>query len=227
MLPILTSEQVREADEIAAQRYGIPVDWLMEAAGWCVARHCRGGVAVVCGKGNNGGDGLAVARHLHGWGRLVSVCADLDSFHGPAAFQARVLRRLGVTVDPEPRRLRDADMIVDAIFGTGLNRSPEGVYAEWIEAINASGRPVVAVDLPSGLDSDTGEAHTPTIRAMVTVTLGLPKAGLVRGDGPAVSGEVWVADIGIPPQVFHEMGIEFPDHLLAGTGDVRLSELES
>jgi len=224
MLPILTSAQVREADDITAQRYGIPVEWLMEAAGWSVARHCRGGVAVVCGKGNNGGDGLAAARHLYGWGRLVSVCADMDSFHGPAAFQARVLRRLGVPVDPEPRRLRDADMVVDAVFGTGLHKPPEGVYAEWIEAINASGRPVLAVDIPSGLDSDTGEAHTPTVRAMVTVTLGLPKAGLVTADGPAMAGEVWVADIGIPHQVFHEMGIEVAEHLLAGTGDVRLSE---
>jgi NAD(P)H-hydrate epimerase len=212
--PTLTSAQVKEVDALAEERFGIPVDWLMEAAGWQVARFVRQRAAVVCGVGNNAGDGLAAARHLHRWGRLACVCCvDLTRLRGPAARQLEALRKLGIEVASD-LRLEEAELVVDAIFGTGLSRAPEGKFAEWIEAINASGKSVIAVDVPSGLDADTGVAYAPTVRAHVTIALGLPKPGLSR-----VAGRVIVADIGVPFEAYAAIGVTVPTDLFAD-GDV-------
>jgi len=224
-LPSLSSAQVRELDRLAAERFATPVTWLMEAAGWQVARHCRGRCYVICGRGNNGGDGLAAARHLHRWGRLAGVaCTDPDGLAGPAAEEAAALRALGVELDREPNP-RNAQVVVDALLGTGLSRPAEGTMAEWIEAINGAGRRVVSVDVPSGLDADTGLAPGACIRAAVTLTLGLPKAGLLIADGPANAGEVWVADIGVPFEAYAAIGIEVPRYLFAMHDRVQLSAL--
>jgi hydroxyethylthiazole kinase-like uncharacterized protein yjeF len=221
-LPTLTSAQVKELDRLAAERFSVPVDWLMEAAGWTVARFCTGPTAVVCGVGNNAGDGLAAARHLHRAGRLVAVCcADTARLKGPAAAELEALRRLGVEVS-SGMDLGDATLIADAIFGTGLSRAPEGRFAEWIEAINNAGKRVVAVDIPSGLDADSGVAYSPCVRADLTVTLGLPKAGMMTGDGPALCGEVWVADLGIPAEAYAELGIHVPQWVFGQLSAIRL-----
>jgi hydroxyethylthiazole kinase-like uncharacterized protein yjeF len=226
-LPTLASAQAREVDRLTAERFGIPVAWLMEAAGWQVARHCRGRAYVVCGKGNNGGDGLAAARHLHRWGRLAGVaCTDVEGLRGAAADEARALAALGVEiVRSPPRGLREATLVVDALLGTGLSRAPEGTVAEWIELVAAEGRRVVSVDVPSGLDADSGAAPGACVTAAVTVTLGLPKPGLLGGDGPARAGEVWVADIGIPTEAYAAAGIEVPAHLFSMHDRVQLSAL--
>lgn len=224
-LPSLSSAQVREVDRLAAERFAIPVAWLMEAAGWQVARHCRGRAYVVCGRGNNGGDGLAAARHLHRWGRLAGVaCTDPDGLSGPAAEQARALRAVGVEIGREPQ-LGTATLVVDALLGTGLSRAVEGRMAEWIAVVDGSGRRVVSVDVPSGLDADTGAARGPCVRAAVTVTLGLPKPGLLTGDGPAHAGEVWVADIGVPFEAYAAIGVEVPVHLFAMHDRLQLSAI--
>ena len=182
----------------------------MEAAGWQAARMCHRPTAVVCGVGNNAGDGLAAARHLHDWGRLTSVCCiDPGRLRGPAAAELEALTRCGVEVSAD-LRLDGARTVLDAIFGTGLNRAPEGGYAEWIEAVNGSGLDVVAIDIPSGLDADSGVAYSPCVRAAQTVTLTLPKAGLLIADGPQVCGHVWVADIGVPVAALKAIGIEPP-----------------
>jgi NAD(P)H-hydrate epimerase len=221
-LPALTSAQVKRVDALAGERFGVAVDWLMEAAGWQVARFCRGRTAVVCGVGNNAGDGLAAARHLLRWGHLGSVaCADAGRLRGAAARELEALQKLGVPISSH-LDLTGAEVVVDALFGTGLSRPPDGVFAEWIAAINSSGGQVVAVDLPSGLDGDSGVAYAPTVRAQITVTLGLPKPGLLTGDGPRLAGEVWVADIGMPFEAYAAVGIAVPRDLFA-TGDrVRL-----
>ena len=220
--PTLTSRQVAELDALAQERFGIPVDWLMEAAGWQVARFCHGPTAVVCGIGNNGGDGLAAARHLHRWGRLVSVsCVDLSRLRGPAAREAEALGKQGIEVCAG-LQMDGAEVVLDALFGTGLARRPEGTFAAWIDAINSSGSRVIAVDVPSGLDADTGLAYAPTVRADTTVTLGLAKPGLLRGDGPGVAGEVWVADIGVPLEAYAAIGVDVPQNLFAEHDSVRL-----
>ncbi len=194
----------------------------MEAAGWQVARFCDRPALVVCGVGNNAGDGLAAARHLHRWGRLAAVCCvDPARLRGSAALELDALRRLGVPV-PTELAIGDAPLVVDAIFGTGLSRAPEGRFAEWIESINASARRVVAIDVPSGLDADTGLAYSPVVRADVTVTLGLPKPGLLKADGPRLCGETWVTDIGVPFEAYEAIGINVPRDLFAGGDRVKL-----
>jgi len=221
-LPTLSSAQASEVDRLVAERFAIPIEWLMEAAGWQIARHCPFKTAVLAGKGNNGGDGLAAARHLHRWGRLHSVaCTDRTALKGPAAHEAEALEAAGVTIDPEPD-LDGAEAILDGILGTGLRRSPEGRAAKWIKAINASSKRVIAADLPSGLEADNGRALHPTVRAHLTVTLGLPKAGLLLGEGPELSGEIWVADIGIPSDAYSAIGLHLPANPFAHNDQVKL-----
>ena len=186
----------------------------MEAAGWQAARFCREPTAVVCGVGNNAGDGLAAARHLHRWGRLVSVCCvDAERLKGAAQRELASLISLGVPI-AKTLDLDGADLILDALFGTGLSRAPEGTFAEWIEAINGAAKKVVALDVPSGLDAETGKAYAPIVHADATITLGLPKRGLA-----AVGGRVFVADIGIPLEAYAAIGVDVPRDLFAN-GDV-------
>ena len=221
-LPTLTSSQVKELDRLASERFGVSVDALMEAAGIAVARFCDRPAVVICGIGNNGGDGLVCARRLHEAGNLTSVCCvDRSRLRGPAANALKALEAAGVEVLSE-LRLADASLVVDAIFGVGISRPPQGRFGEWIEAINSSGKRVVAVDVPSGLDADTGVAYAPCVRADVTITLGLPKQGLLIADGPRVAGEVWVADIGIPEQAYESLGITLPMGLFAQASAVML-----
>lgn len=216
-LPLLTSGQVRQVDALTEERFGIPTAWLMEAAGWQVARNVSGSAAVVCGVGNNAGDGLAAARHLHRWGLLESVaCVDARRVGGNARRELEALLKLGVDVADE-LRLEDATVVVDAIFGTGLSRAPEGKFAEWIEAINLSGKEVVSVDLPSGLDADSGLAIAPFVRADVTITLGLPKAGLSE-----FGGRVLVVDIGTPFEAYAALGVQVPRDLFASGDTITL-----
>ena len=207
---------------MTAERFALPVEWLMEAAGWQVARHCRGRAYVVCGKGNNGGDGLAAARHLHRWGRLAGVaCIDRAALKGPAAKEAEALEAVGVTIAAEPD-FEAAELLVDALLGTGLTRAPEGAYAGWIRGLNAAGRPILAVDVPSGLEADSGKAHDPTVLATTTVTLGLAKPGLLTPGGRACAGEIWVADIGVPFEAYQEVGLEVASDVFANGDLVRL-----
>lgn len=216
-LPLISSRQVREADALAQARFGIGVDWLMEAAGWQIARLVDQPAAVVCGVGNNAGDGLAAARHLHRWGRLLSVsCVDVARLSGAAARELEALRRAGVEVASEPQ-LDPATVVVDAIFGTGLTRAPEGKFAEWIEAINASGKRVISVDVPSGLDADSGLAYSPFVDPDETITLGLPKPGLSQ-----FGGRVTVVDIGIPVEVYEAVGVKVPREHFASGDVIRL-----
>jgi hydroxyethylthiazole kinase-like uncharacterized protein yjeF len=221
-LPVLSSSQVKEVDALAQERFGISVEWLMEAAGWQVARFCLASSVVVCGVGNNAGDGLAAARHLHRWGFLSRVCCfDAGRLKGPAARELDALTRLGIEVSDQ-LNVANAELVVDAIFGTGISRAPEGRFSEWIETINASPARVIAVDVPSGLDSDSGVAYAPSVRADLTVTLGLPKPGLTRADGPRVCGDVWVADIGVPFEAYAAVGLEVPRDLFAKADRVHL-----
>lgn len=208
---------------MAEGRFGISVGWMMEAAGWQVARFCAAPTTVVCGVGNNAGDGLAAARHLHRWGRLRSVCCmDVHRLRGAAEEELKALRRIGVRISME-LDLEGAEIVVDAVFGTGLSRPPEHAFAAWIEAINASGKNVVAVDVPSGLDADTGVAYSPSVRANLTVALGLPKPCHVLADGPELTGEVWIADIGVPFEAYAALGVVVPADLFAAADRVLLN----
>ena len=186
----------------------------MEAAGWQIARLVDRPAAVACGVGNNGGDGLAAARHLKRWGRLVRVCCiDAGRFRDAAAQELDALHKIGVEVSDQ-LRLDGAEVVVDAILGTGLSRAPEGRFAEWIEAINDSGKQVISVDIPSGLDAEAGVAYAPMVKADMTITFGLPKPGLLK-----VGGRVLVIDIGVPTEAYEAVGVNMPQDFFAN-GDV-------
>jgi NAD(P)H-hydrate epimerase len=197
--PLPTGEQMRATDRWAIEERGVPSLELMERAGeglaHVVARHAASGrIVVVCGKGNNGGDGLVAARILRQAAREVEVFAPED-LGGDAAEQ---LRRLpGDPPRPfDQARLAGAAAIVDALLGTGATGPPREPAV--IEAINAAGAPVVAADVPSGVDASTGEVAGAAIRAVATATFHQAKPGLWIHPGKAHAGAVHVIDIGIP-----------------------------
>jgi ADP-dependent NAD(P)H-hydrate dehydratase / NAD(P)H-hydrate epimerase len=215
--PILTPAEAAELDR-ASQERGIAVETLMENAGRAVAEaavRLAGGrygkrVVVVCGKGNNGGDGLVAARYLDGWGSRVTVLRldRRDAFREPAATNLTRLERSSVRVRPSSsealaRELARVDVAIDAIFGTGFRGSPEGVSGSAIEALANSGVPVVAVDIPSGVNGETGAVDGTAVDADITVTFGAAKPGVILLPGAEHAGVVEVADIGFPDDLLH------------------------
>jgi NAD(P)H-hydrate epimerase len=166
-------------------------------------------VLIACGPGNNGGDGGVVARHLDAWGYAVRVVwfARPDQIRGDASAQRTILERSGVdqqTWDGPPDLARldaflaDADWVVDGLLGTGLTRTVEGPLRTVIEALNRSGRPILALDLPSGLDADTGRPQGVAVRAKETVTFVAPKLGFSAPGAAEYTGVINVVDIGVP-----------------------------
>ena len=217
---LASAQQMRDLDNIAINNYGIPGVVLMENAGRATveAMEHRWGsltgqaIAIFVGPGNNGGDGLVIARHLHQRGGLprVYLLVGPDKFQGDAAVNLRIVEKL-----PVPLRMLDDDsmadvaldlqdcfLIVDAIFGTGLKREVLGFFGELIRLINQSPRPVISVDIPSGLHADTGKVLGRCVRADCTVTFGTAKPGLILTAGKAMTGDLAIADIGIPPEAW-------------------------
>jgi hydroxyethylthiazole kinase-like uncharacterized protein yjeF len=210
MLELLTAKEMASADRLTVEG-GTPGAVLMENAGHAVADELfkrfrdAGTVAVLCGPGNNGGDGFVAARHLAELGFTVRLGFDGDSARLPedAAIMAR--RFSGVHQPLGKELLAGADVVVDALFGAGLARPIEGNLAALIEGVNASGLPIVAVDVPSGIDGTTGEVRGTAIRATATVTFFRLKPGHLLLPGRGHCGEVSVADIGIPTRVLAEI----------------------
>ena len=219
----LTRQQVREVDRRAIEDYGIPGIVLMENAGINASaavldviidelglHPMEGTVSIVCGGGNNGGDGYVMARHLHIWGVAVEVFAikPIEKLTGDASINAMICRQLGLPIhdvsgreglETAMRHWQSGDVIVDALLGTGF----EGRVRDWeatvIESINTCERPVVvAVDVPSGLDCDTGRPSNATVRAAITVTFVATKVGFDHESATQWTGVVREADIGIP-----------------------------
>jgi NAD(P)H-hydrate epimerase len=207
--PLVSAAQMRALDRHTIDDLGVPGDVLMESAGRAVVQVVLAQLApgdsvlVVCGPGNNGGDGLVVARHLHALGVPVRAALLSDRLSGDAAPQLARARKSGVPLEGKRWRAPAAGVIVDALFGTGLARALTGDARASVRRINAarSARPgavrVIAVDLPSGLSSDTGQVLDAAVAADATVTLGLPKLGLAFEPGRGLAGRITVARIGI------------------------------
>jgi hydroxyethylthiazole kinase-like uncharacterized protein yjeF len=238
---LLGRREIREIDRLSRDHYGIPTLLLMENAARAVAEEAitalmldaesdddaDAGVLIICGPGNNGGDGLAAARHLHNSGIRVGIvlAEPMSASAGDAQVNLHIARRMGVEIieavanDPTTaaetmsRRLEGPSVIIDALLGVGLNRAPQGPIARLIDWINSRRGPdvtVISVDLPSGLDADTGvPAGDPPrcVRADTTVTFCGFKSGFVELVAQEYLGEVVVADVGAPRELIERLGI--------------------
>ncbi len=217
---VMTKEQVRDVDSWAINTLGIPGVVLMENAGRSCAELIKEKlksitapkVCIFCGTGNNGGDGYVVARHLlnSGFKVQVVICGDRQKVKGDAEINLDILEKLGRPIeqinlkeDDVPARVKeftaDTDMIVDGLFGTGLSGPLRDDYIQLIDCINACDCPVLALDIPSGLDCDTGRPHGAAVRASCTVTFVAVKKGFVSECAASYTGEIYVASIGVEP----------------------------
>jgi NAD(P)H-hydrate epimerase len=213
-MKVVSASEMREIDRVTIEEIGIPSLVLMERAGLSVVKRIKERfspdrqVVVISGSGNNGGDGLVVARNLfnEGWDVVVYLISPLQRLSKDCMSQFRICEKiaLNVRIDriPQKRELKDR-IVVDAILGTGLNKPVREGIAEVIERINSVQTTVVAVDVPSGISSDTGEVMGCAVRADITVTFGLPKLGHLLYPGRSYTGELFVEDIGFPPYLLN------------------------
>ena len=222
-VPAVTMDQMREVDRIMIEDIRIELMQMMENAGRNLARLARrrfspGRVLVLAGSGGNGGGGMVGARHLANWGVDVTVVLGQDVDHlGPVpAHQLDVLQRMGVPILGEPK---PADLIIDALIGYSLRGNPRGRIGELIEWAGEQDVDVLSLDTPSGLDVTTGVPGVPCMTATATVTLAAPKTGLLEA---AVVGELYLADISVPPSVFGAFGMTMPAGVFDDETVVRL-----
>ncbi len=220
-VPAVTAEQMRELDRIAIQETGPNLFQMMENAGRNLALHAiemlgerwkTADIVVLAGPGGNGGGGICAARHLANHAAKVClVMSDPSGLREVPSYQLEVYRAAavgaGTGAEAAPASLpgRPVDLILDAIFGYSLRGSPVGQAAEMIEWANGVGKPIVSLDVPSGVDATSGEAPGEHVRASATLTLALPKTGL----RPGKTGDLCLADIGIPARAFQRLGLQY------------------
>lgn len=219
LLPSVSVAQMREVDRLMTEVAGISLIQMMENAGRALADLTRGMVggdvrgrriSVLAGSGGNGGGGLVAARRLAGWGADVEVVltAEPDTMRGAVGTQVAALAltgaRIGVAGGDES--FSGQDVVLDALIGYSLSGPPRGAARDLIEAANRFSGTVIALDIPSGLDGDTGEASGPAVRAAATLTLALPKHGLVAPGARQWVGDLYVADISVPAEVHRRAG---------------------
>jgi NAD(P)H-hydrate epimerase len=230
-MKVATAEQMQELDRKAIETYRIPGILLMENAGRGATESILASfpdlrkkkVVIIAGKGNNGGDGFVIARHLMNQGVPVKVIllTDPKSLRGDAETNHYIFNRMKGEIIPAPstkdyqkvkRDIEKADLLIDAIFGTGLDAEVRGYYREVIDHLNTLQKPMVSIDIPSGLNANTGKPLGVAVRATLTVTFGLPKMGLLLSPGTDYTGTLKVIDIGIPKSLVEEEKIQA--HLL-------------
>jgi hydroxyethylthiazole kinase-like uncharacterized protein yjeF len=211
----LTAEEMAEADRTTIDDYGIDVLALMENAGLGAANLARkmlgGGVkgkrvCTLVGRGNNGGDGLVIARHLCNWGAAVQVvlAGDRSELRDVPAKQAAVADKMGIPFKGPTEDFGKVQLLVDALLGYGSKGNPREPVAGVIRRANASHIPILAVDIPSGLDATSGKIGEPCIEAKATVTFGFPKTGFLNPSARRHVGELYLADISLPRRIYSE-----------------------
>lgn len=223
-LPYLNVDEMRKIDDIMLRKYKIRLEMMMENAGrglaaFIIDNYLEGNpvnkrVLVLAGTGGNGGGAVVCARHLANKGTRVEVAIPKPQhlYKGVSAHQLTIIKNMGI---PTHQRLSDDEdeyvqpenfeLIVDGLIGYGLNGMPEDNHAEYIHWANTSGAKIVSLDIPSGLNGDTGEASEMCIRANATYSLALPKIGLIKNDGPSKSGDLYLGDIGVPPETYYNI----------------------
>ena len=221
LVPFITTEQMREVDRLMVEEFGILLIQMMENAGRHLANlartrfldECPEGrqVLVLAGTSGNGGGGLVCARHLHNWGASVRVWLSVEAakLTEVPRHQLAIVERLGIPlkVAGASAGLPAADLVIDALIGYSLRGAPSGTSAALIGAANGHGAPILALDVPSGVDAGSGTVHRPTIKATATMTLALPKQGLKDEGVKRYLGELYLADIGVPPELYSHPNI--------------------
>ena len=211
----VTAKQIQHLDQRAIKKLGIPSVVLMENAGRAVAQEILKDrakkVCIVCGIGNNGGDGFVIARHLSNAGipTRIFLIGKANQLKLAAATNYQILKNCRYQI-PEiasvtptfKRTIAENEIIVDAIFGVGLNRGIREPYRNIIQTLNQSKKRIIAVDVPSGLDATTGKIHGVCVKAYKTVTFSFPKKGFFKNEGPLYIGKLVVVDIGIPKECY-------------------------
>lgn len=230
VIPFLSAAEMREIDRAMIEDYGIELLQMMEIAGRNLARLAKlrffslqplgKKVMVLAGAGANGGGALVCARHLHNWGCQVEVvpAKSRERFDSVPGRQLDILNRMAVCVrdDGGIPSAEEMDLIIDGLVGYGLAGPPRGKTADLIGWANAQHAPVLALDIPSGLDATTGEISGDAIRASATMTLAVPKTGLKGKGVKRFVGELYLADIGVPCELLTRMNIRIPgDRLFA------------
>ncbi len=247
MIPAVTVDQMRAVARLMVHEIRIDLLQMMENAGRALAEQARrllGGnargrrVLVLAGRGGNGGGGLAAARRLSIWSAAVTVILGQarETMQDVPLRQLAILDRIGVPVrllgsriDMQPA-LEAADLVLDALIGYSLPGAPREPVASLIRLANASGTRILALDIPTGLDADSGVASDPTIRATATLTLALPKTGLLRPHAREWVGDLFVADISVPGEVYRRLGLTVgpvfarTDIVSVPTGETRMDE---
>ncbi len=212
---------MEHVDHLMIDVYGIQLLQMMENAGRHLAGLARGRfmagnsvgwhVMVLAGRGGNGGGAMACARHLANWGSVVTVglTEEPEAYSGVPAHQLEILRKVGVRVARRTDLDQDLsfDLVVDGLIGYSLSGAPRGTTAEMIVWANAQDAPILSLDTPSGLDVTTGGVYTPAVRASATMTLALPKVGLKASAAQPYVGELYLADISVPPVLYVRMGL--------------------
>jgi len=215
----ITTDQMRKVDQLMVEPFGISLLQMMENAGRSLAEMAKGmlggsaagkTVSILCGPGNNGGGGMVAARHLHNWGADVQVTLSVDPtlLKEVPAKQWVILKAL--RVDQSGTTPVPADLVIDALLGYGVSGDPRPPLSNLICWANEQLAPVLALDAPSGLDTTSGLAHSPTVRASTTLTLALPKTGLLVPAAKKYVGDLYLADIGVPPELYAhpELGLK-------------------
>lgn len=236
-IPYLTTDQMREVDRLMIEKYNISLLQMMENAGRNLAALSRErflgdnpvdkNIIVMAGTGGNGGGAMVAARRLANWGANVEVFLSADSNHytGVPAQQLAILKAMGVKIS-DINNLSDTcetDLILDGVIGYSLSGDPYGLTARLIEWANSNPAPILALDTPSGIDTSSGQVYTPAIKATATMTLALPKHGLGSAGIEKHTGELYLADISVPPELYAEpsLNIQLPP-IFSGSDIIRL-----
>ena len=214
-IPYITTADMEELDRLMMQHYHIELIQMMEMAGNNLGRLCINylrnknikspTIGIMAGTGGNGGGALVAARYLNNWGADVHIyiAKPIEEYQGVPAKHLGILRKLNIPFGlGRYMGNKDLDLIIDGLIGYSLDGNPYGPAAEMITWCNEQETPVISMDLPSGFDGTTGEAYAPCIRAEATLTLALPKIGFRKEGAAEFTGRLYLADIGVPPQLY-------------------------
>lgn len=209
--PAVTAGEMTKVDEIAMREFGINLLQMMELAGYQLAQlstnylDSNSKVLILVGTGHNGGGGLVAAKHLYNWGFSSSVYLISQDIKPISLHQLDILSKTSINILEKEPNFAEFDLLVDALLGYNIQGDVDETIKEIINAVNSSGKKILSLDIPSGLNPDTGSPMGTSIKATTTLTLAAPKTGLLRNEAKEYVGDLFLADIGIPQEVFKKL----------------------